>query len=182
VCRRSQASWLMLRVPISSNSRQSDLYPALPGSGTERVKGTLGNEECCPNWEVSWLQRSNWKEMTILGLKFGVLNEEVSSWQRCPLLRKIPLYEEDDCALPRLLRPPWNTDYQVTFVPFYVSDLLSCVHGPVKEHDIPVRPWNMSNVRRSYDWMPDMSQVGWETNPALLKDYKTKVYIHWHWF
>jgi hypothetical protein len=33
-------------------------------------------------------------EITNLELKFGVLNREVSSWQRCPL-REVPLYLKD---------------------------------------------------------------------------------------
>jgi hypothetical protein len=37
----------------------------------------LGLINAVLNWEVSWLQRSNWMEITNLGLKFGVLAESL---------------------------------------------------------------------------------------------------------
>jgi hypothetical protein len=44
---------------------------------------TLGTDKF---WEASLLRRSKWLEMTNLGLNYGgLINREMSSWQRCPL-------------------------------------------------------------------------------------------------
>jgi hypothetical protein len=52
----------------------------------QMVFDTIGTEKCWLNLGVSWLQRSNSMEIANLGLKFDVLNREVSSSQMCSLL------------------------------------------------------------------------------------------------
>jgi hypothetical protein len=78
-------------------------------SRTSLLRTSLGLTNAVLNWEVSGLQRSNWMEMTNLGLKFGALNREVSSWQWCPL-REIPLYfhwtlpHQNRCELSKFIK------------------------------------------------------------------------------
>lgn len=42
------------------------------------------------------------------------------------------------------------------------------MYGPIKEHDIPVWTWYMSDVRRQDGRMPNMSETCGETNTSVL--------------
>lgn len=57
------------------------------------------------------------------------------------------------------------------WISFNIPDFLSCVHGSLKEHDFPVWPWNLSDVWRPDDWMPNLSQSCRKTHPPLLTEF-----------
>ena len=46
--------------------------------------------------------------------------------------------------------------------------MLPGVHGPAQEHDLPVRPWHLSDVWRPHARVPHLSQGHREEDPPLL--------------
>lgn len=52
------------------------------------------------------------------------------------------------------------------------SDQLSSVYGPPEEHDLPLRPWHMSDVWRQDGGVPHMSKGGGKADPSVLVTLK----------
>jgi hypothetical protein len=57
------------------------------------------------------------------------------------------------------------------FLSFFLSaptDDVSGLHGPIAQHDLPLRSRNVPNVRRSHVRVPDLPEGSRKTHPALL--------------
>lgn len=51
---------------------------------------------------------------------------------------------------------------------FIFTDHVPSLPGSLEEHDIPLRPWNLPNVRRPDVRMSDMPEGGRQTDFTLL--------------